>query len=45
MVNGLEDRAVSEYPGFGGARVVSSDGTVLAAHPLGQAGPLLFDRE
>jgi predicted amidohydrolase len=43
MVNGLVDPTVSEYPSFGGAWVVSSEGTVLAKRPLGQPGTLLFD--
>lgn len=43
MVNALEDPSASAHPSFGGAWVVSGEGAVLARHPLGQPGMLLFD--
>ena len=43
MVNLLEDAVEREYPGFGGAMVVSPLGEVLARWPLGSPGILCFD--
>jgi N-carbamoylputrescine amidase len=42
MVNALEDPALTAWPAFGGAMVVSSRGEVLARHPLGRPGVLYF---
>jgi len=45
MVNLIEDPKVTEYGSFGGAMVVSADGSVVAEHPLGQPGGLIVDLE
>ena len=43
MVNRLVDPASSDYPGFGGALVVSGKGAVVARWPLGKPGVLYVD--
>ncbi|NQT18259.1 MAG: carbon-nitrogen hydrolase family protein [Planctomycetes bacterium] len=40
MVNGLEDRSLTEYPSFGGALAVSAEGKPLCRWPLGAPGIL-----
>lgn len=42
-VNALGDADTDEYPGFGGALVVSCDGEVVARWPLGKPGILYAD--
>ncbi|MCK4580732.1 MAG: carbon-nitrogen hydrolase family protein [Dehalococcoidia bacterium] len=43
MVNYLTDGSLHDDNSFGGAFVVSSDGEVLASHPLGEEGMLIVE--
>ncbi len=43
MVNVLQNRALAQWPTFGGAMVVSARGAVLVRWPLGRPGVLVVD--